>query len=42
MARKKTQDIAAAYDRIKGRGGIAFPEAMVKEWLAARGVRVPV
>lgn len=32
---------AEAYAHIKVRGGIAFPEAMVKTWLAGRGVSVP-
>ena len=42
MAKKKTQDFKGEYYRIKAQGGIAFPEAMVKAWLAQRGVRVPV
>ena len=42
MAKKNTQHFKGEYDRIKAQGGIAFPEAMVKAWLAERGVRVPV
>ena len=34
-------EVAAAYQSIKARGGIAFPEAMVKAWLERRGVDVP-
>ena len=38
---KDNNEVAAQYARIKARGGIAFPEAMVKSWLAERGVQVP-
>jgi hypothetical protein len=42
MASKQTKGIVEAYQSIRERGGIAFPDAMVKAWLAERGVRVPV
>ena len=38
---KLAEGAREAYDRIKAQGGIAFPEAMVKAWLAGAGVRVP-
>ena len=38
MARKDNDiEIAEAYRSIKARGGIAFPEGMVKGWLERRG-----
>jgi len=43
MARRdnNNHEVAAAYETIKARGGLAFPEAMVKGWLERRGVAVP-
>ncbi|MHB8896075.1 MAG: acetate--CoA ligase family protein [Candidatus Geothermincolia bacterium] len=38
---KRDTAIAREYRRLKERGAIAFPEAMVKAWLAEIGVRVP-
>jgi len=39
---KKVETIPDAYARLKEQGAIAFPEALVKEWLSRRGVRVPL
>ena len=39
---KKVETIGEAYARLKEQGAVAFPEALVKAWLAERGVRVPL
>ncbi len=43
MARKtrRIESPPEAYERLRSRGAITFPEALVKAWLAQKGVAVP-